>query len=111
MAEFAYNNAKNASTGRAAFELNCGYHSFVLFKENINLCFWSKTPNKLLTKLQELMTVCRENFHYGQELQKQTHNKGVMSKSYAPSKKVWLNSKYIKTKQNWKLKAKFFGLF
>ena len=29
MAEFAYNNAKNASTGFTPFELNCGYHSRV----------------------------------------------------------------------------------
>lgn len=31
--------------------------------------------------------------------------------SYASGNKIWLNSKYIKTKQNFKLKAKFFGLF
>ena len=31
--------------------------------------------------------------------------------SYALGEKVWLNSKYIKTKQNWKLEAKFFGPF
>ena len=31
--------------------------------------------------------------------------------SYAPGEKVWLNSKYIKTKQNQKLEAKFFGFF
>ena len=29
MAEFAYNNAKNASTGHTPFELNCGYHPSV----------------------------------------------------------------------------------
>ena len=27
MAEFAYNNAKNASIGHTPFELNCGFHS------------------------------------------------------------------------------------
>ena len=32
-------------------------------------------------------------------------------KSYSPGDKVWLNSKYIKTKQNRKLEAKFFGPF
>ena len=32
-------------------------------------------------------------------------------RSYAPEEKVWLNSKYIKTKQNLKLEAKFFNLF
>ena len=31
--------------------------------------------------------------------------------SYAPGEKIWLNSKYIKTKQNRKLEAKFFGPF
>ena len=31
--------------------------------------------------------------------------------SYVLGDKVWLNSKYIKTKQNQKLEAKFFGLF
>ena len=38
MAEFAYNNAKNASTGHKPFELNCGYHPHVSFKENTDLC-------------------------------------------------------------------------
>lgn len=32
-------------------------------------------------------------------------------RKYVSSKKVWLNHKYIKTKQNSKLKAKFFGFF
>ena len=32
-------------------------------------------------------------------------------KSYAPGDKVWLNSKYIKTKQNRKLEFQFFGPF
>ena len=35
----------------------------------------------------------------------------MKSRSYAPGEKVWLNSKYIKTKRNWKLEAKFFGPF
>ena len=32
-------------------------------------------------------------------------------KSYAFSEKVWLNSKYLKTKQNCKLEVKFFRFF
>ena len=57
------------------------------------------------------MTICRENFYHTQELQKQAHDKSVKPKNYAPSDKIWLNSKYIKTKQNWKLEANCFGLF
>ena len=34
-----------------------------------------------------------------------------MPKNYTSSSKVWLNSKYIKTKQNQKLEAKFLELF
>ena len=38
MAKFAYNNAKNASTGYRLFELNCGYHPCVFFEKNTNPC-------------------------------------------------------------------------
>ena len=64
MAEFAYNNAKNASTGHTPFELNRGYHPRVSFKENTDLRFWSKIADELSAKLQELMTVYQENLHY-----------------------------------------------
>ena len=58
---------------------------------------------KLSGKLRKLMTICQENFHHAQELQKQAHNKSVKPKSYTSGDKIWLNSKYIKTKQNRKL--------
>ena len=37
MAEFAYNNAKNASSGPTPFELNCGYHQESLWKKMLTL--------------------------------------------------------------------------
>ena len=57
------------------------------------------------------MIVCWENLYYAQELQKRAYDKGVKPRSYALGKKVWLNHKYIKTKRNRKLEAKFFGPF
>ena len=57
------------------------------------------------------MIVCYENLHHAQEFQKQAHDIEVKPRSYAPGEKVWLNSKFIKTKRNRKLDAKFFGLF
>ena len=63
---------------------------------------------ELSSKLKKLMTICRKNLHHAQELQKHTYNKDVKPRSYAPSNKVWLNNKYIKTKQNQKLEVKFF---
>ena len=111
IAEFAYNNAKNASTGHTSFELNYGYHPYVSFEEDIDPCYQSKTVDKLSTELQELMTVCWKNLYYAQKLQKQANNKGVKLKSYAPNDKICLNSKYIKIKWNQKLEAKFFRPF
>ena len=57
------------------------------------------------------MTVCQQNLHHAQELQKQGHKKEVKPQSYAPGEKIWLSSKYLKTKQNHKLEAKFLYLF
>ena len=98
MAEFAYNNAKNVSTGHTPFKLNCGYYFRISYKEDISSCSKSKLPDKLLAELQELMTVCHKNPQHAQELQKQAYNKCVKPRSYARNDKVWLNIKYIKTK-------------
>ena len=65
----------------------------------------------LSAELKELMIVCQENLYHAQELQKRVHNQEVKPQSYTPGEEVLLNSKYIKTKRNKKLKAKFFGLF
>ena len=57
MAEFAYNNAKNASTGFTPFNLNCGYHSRVLYEENLDPRSKSRIAEELSSELRELMTV------------------------------------------------------
>ena len=111
MAEFAYNNAKNTSTGFIPFELNCGYHPWVSYKEDLDPHSKLRTAEELFFELQELMTVCQQNLHHKQELQKRGHDRGVKPQSYALGNKVWLSSKYLKTKQNHKLEAKFFGPF
>ena len=68
MAEFAYNNAKNASTGYTPFELYCGYYPRVSQEKDFNPRSKSRTAEKLSSKLRELMTVYQQNLHYAQEL-------------------------------------------
>ena len=68
MAEFTYNNEKNASTGDMPFELNCGYHPYVSYKENINPCFKFKLADDLASKLREIIAVYLENFQRAQNL-------------------------------------------
>ncbi len=68
MAQFAYNNVKNASTGHTPFELNCGYHPQVFYKKDVDPRSQSKSADELATEFRELMIVCKENLQHTQEL-------------------------------------------
>lgn len=61
MAEFAYNNMKNASTGYISFEINCGYYPGSSYEEDIESYSKSKFADKILIKLRKLIAVCRNN--------------------------------------------------
>ena len=102
---------KNASTSHISFALNYGYHFHVFYKKDFDPFSKSKSANELSIELRELITICRKNLHHAQKLQKQAYNKAVKLKSYVFGDKIWLNSKYIKTKRNRKLETKFFGPF
>ena len=58
MAVFAYNNAKNASTGYMPFELNCGYHHRVSYKEDLDPRSKARNAEELSSELRELIIVC-----------------------------------------------------
>ena len=81
------------------------------YKDDVNPRSKSKSADELSAELRELIIVCRKNLHHAQEFQKRAYNQGVKPRSYASGNKVCLNAKYIKTKHNQKLKAKFFGPF
>ena len=80
-------------------------------KKEVDPRFKSKLVDELSMELKKLMFVCWENLYHAQELQNEAHDKGVKPKNYVSGDKVWLNSKYIKTKRNRKLEAKFFEPF
>ena len=69
MTEIVNNNAKNVSNNYMPFELNCKYHPWIFYKEDIDSHFKFKLADKLLAALRELITVCRKNLYYTQELQ------------------------------------------
>ena len=58
-----------------------------------------------------MRTVCQENLKHAQKFRKQAYNKDFKPRNYTTGDKVWLNSKFIKTKQNEKFKTKFFESF
>ena len=91
--------------------LNWGYNPRVSFKENVDPRLRYYSANKQANELRKLIEIdCQDLLHI-QELQNRTQDKGIKSRSYALGKKVWLNSKYIRTKQQKKLKKKFFEPF
>ena len=51
MAEFIYNNAKNASIGYTLFKLNCGYYPRVFDEEDLDPRSKSRTAEKLSSTL------------------------------------------------------------
>ncbi len=64
MAEFAYNNAMNASIGHTTFELKYSYHLRVFFKEDIDPHLRCCFANELAKELRELMEIYYQNlFH------------------------------------------------
>ena len=77
MAEFAYNNAKNAGTDHTPFELNCGFHPRVSFEDDVDPRFRSRSADELTKELNELMDICQQNLLHAQELQKRAYDKGV----------------------------------
>ena len=88
MAEFAYNNSQNASTGHISFELNCGYHPRVFIEDKYDARSKSSSAKRLAIELRELMNNCCQNFLHAQDLQKQAYDKGVKAQNYASGKKV-----------------------
>ena len=88
IAEFAYNNAKNTSTGHTSFELNYRYHPWVSYKEDLDPHSKLKTAEELSSKFQYLMAVCQQNLYHFQKLQKQAHNKKIKPQSYVLDDKV-----------------------
>ena len=57
MAEFIYNNAKNASISHISFKLNYDYYLKILFEENFNFYLKSCFADKLAKKLRKLIKV------------------------------------------------------
>ena len=92
-------------------KLNYKYYPRVYYKKNIDPCSRCKVADELIEKLRNLIAIYRKNLQYAQKLQKRVYDKRTKPRSYAFSRKVWLNSKYIKTKHNWKLETRFLGCF
>lgn len=111
MTMFPWNNVRNTSTEFTPFELSCGYHLQVSYKEDIDPHSKFKSANKLAMELWKLTVIYQKNIEHAQKLLIKTYKERTKLKSYALGRKVWLNIKYMKIKRNKKLESKFFRWF
>lgn len=58
MAEFVYNNVKNASTSYMLFKLNYKYYIRILYKKNLNPRSKFKAVDKIAGKLKNFIETC-----------------------------------------------------
>lgn len=98
MAKFIYNNPNYVNTSHIVSELNCKYYLCVFFENKTNLCSKSCLAKELAKELRDLMLICQQNLFHTQKISIKIYNKGRKPWIYMPSKKVWLNSKYLKIK-------------
>ncbi len=59
MAKFTYNNANNTSTGHILLELHYGYYPRVSFEKDVDPRLKSRSANKLIKELRELICKSR----------------------------------------------------
>lgn len=82
IADFVYNNVKNANIFYILFKLNYGYYPCICFENKTNSCWKVYLANKLVEKLRDLILICQQNLFNIQEVQKKVYDKGVQSKNY-----------------------------
>lgn len=71
MADFVYNNTKNANIGHMFSKLNYDYHLYLAYKDEVNPGSKSASSNKTTKELRELISICLQKLLYTKKLQKQ----------------------------------------
>ena len=73
MTKLVFNKGKISNIEHISFDLECDYYFFIFYnqnidsysfyKEDINLCFTSKSLEILISKLKDLMIIYKKNFN------------------------------------------------
>lgn len=96
MAEFACNNAVNASTKASPFFANYGFHPSANFsppRTAIN----SEAGHSMVERLKAIHSFLRSEIRYAQDAQAEQANKSRLPATFRVGQKVWLNRKHIDT--------------
>jgi len=98
LAEFAYNNSQQASTGHTPFFICAGIHPRTITLEvpgadnDIDI-----VAETLADRLASIRDQVRINIQHAQEYQQSYYNKKRVAKTFKPGDQVWVNARNIKT--------------
>ena len=96
MAEFAYNNAPNASTGITPFYANKGYHLNITICPEVNIR--SDTAKDFVADLDQIHTLLREEITRAQKrFKEQADKKWIPAPKFLIGSEVFLLAKHIKS--------------
>ena len=95
MAEFAYNNAPNASTGITPFYANKGYHPNITVRPEIDIR--SDKAKDFVANIDEIHTILREEITRAQKRFKaQADRKCILAPEFPIGSEVFVLAKHIK---------------
>ena len=111
MAEFAYNNAPNASTGITPFYANKGYHPNITVRPKIDIR--SDKAKDFVANIDEIRMILREEITRAQKRFKaQADRKRIPAPEFPIGSEVFVLAKHMKsTRPTKKFSEKFFGPF
>ena len=96
MAEFAYNNAPNASTGLTPFYANKGYHLNITVRLEVDI--QSDLAHNFIVNLDELHTYLRDEIVNAQcKYKEQADRKCTPAPEFPISSDVFVLAKHIKS--------------
>lgn len=109
LAEFAYNNAPNATTGVSPFFANKGYHPNLSIHPERDLA--SAQARQYVTDLHELQEQLKDNIREAQQrYQGPADRRRSAPPEFAPGQKVFVKAKFFKTtRPAKKLAEKYMG--
>lgn len=61
MTKFVYNNIENIGTNHTFFKLNCGYHPYISFKDEMNPYSKFCSADKLAKKVRNRIFIYQQN--------------------------------------------------
>ncbi|MGQ3285828.1 RNase H-like domain-containing protein [Bosea sp. (in: a-proteobacteria)] len=111
LAEFAVNNAKQASTGHSPFYLNYGRHPATPFYRDLKLTTDIPVATERAEVIRTALKHAQVAIEAAQQRQAATYDVGKVDQNFNPGQQVLLNTKNLRSGPHQKLLPRWLGPF